>query len=53
MRDAETMYAERSLSRLKELAKMMGGVIRPASIARACCNPVVIARNRGSSVSSA
>ena len=53
IRDAETMYAEMSPSRFKALAKIMGGVIRPASMARACCNPVVIARNRGSSVSSA
>lgn len=53
MRDAEIMYAEMSGSRFKVLANMIGGVIRPASIARACCNPVVIARNSGRSVSRA
>lgn len=36
IKDAEIIYAEVSLSKLRALAKMIGGVIRPASIARAC-----------------
>jgi hypothetical protein len=53
MRDAEIIYEDKLASRFKLLAKMMGGVMRPASMASACCNPVVIARNSGRSVSSA
>ena len=45
--EAEIMYAEVSESRLRELAKMIGGVIRPASMASACCKPQVIATKSG------
>ena len=47
MRDAEIMYAEISGSKFRELAKMMGGVIKPASMANACCKPQVITTRRG------
>jgi len=53
MSEAEIMYADVALSRLRDEANIMGGVISPASIASACCNPHVIARRRGSSCSSA
>lgn len=43
IRDAEIIYAEVFGSKFKELAKMIGGVIKPASIASACCKPQVIA----------
>jgi len=49
--EAEIMYAEVAASRLSALAKMMGGVMRPANIANACCKPVVIARRIGRSAS--
>jgi len=45
--EAEIIYAEVSGSKLRELAKMIGGVIKPASIANACCKPQVIATNSG------
>ena len=49
--EAEIIYAEVSGSKPRELAKMMGGVIKPASIASACCKPQVIATKSGISVS--
>ena len=52
MSDAEIMYADVDASRLRELAKMIGGVMRPASIASACCSPHPIASNSGMSASS-
>ena len=45
--EAEIIYAEVLGSKFKELAKMIGGVIRPASIASACCRPQVIATKSG------
>lgn len=51
--DAEIMYAEVVASRLSALAKMIGGVIRPANMANACCKPVVIAKTIGKSASRA
>ena len=53
MSDAEIMYDEVSESRFRALAKMIGGVIKPASMARACWSPLAAARTRGSSESSA
>lgn len=53
IREAEIKYAEVALSRLSAEANIMGGVIRPASMASACCNPHVIASSSGSSWSSA
>lgn len=53
MREAEIMYADISASRLSVLAKMIGGVISPASIASACWRPLVNARRMGSSESRA
>ena len=49
---AEIMYALISLSRARLLAKIMGGVMRPASMARECWSPVVMATTMGSSLSS-
>lgn len=49
--EAEIIYAEAFGSKFKELAKMIGGVIRPASIASACCKPQVIATKSGISES--
>lgn len=49
IREAEIKYAEVALSRLRAEANIIGGVIRPASIASACCNPHVIASKSGSS----
>lgn len=53
MRDADIMYAEVSASRLSALANMIGGVIKPANIARACCRPQATAKRRGRSDSNA
>ena len=53
IKDAEIMYADVAESRLSALAKIIGGVIRPASIARACWRPLAAARRMGSSESSA
>ena len=53
MRDAEIMYADVSGSKFKALAKIIGGVMRPASIASACCNPHVRANKIGNSESKA
>ena len=53
MSDAEIMYAEVVASRFSALAKMIGGVMRPANIAKACCKPEVIARRIGKSASRA
>ena len=53
MSDAEIMYEDVAASRLRALAKMIGGVMSPASIASACWRPLAAARRRGSSESSA
>jgi hypothetical protein len=53
MRDAEIIYALVALSKLSADAKMIGGVMSPASMASACCNPLVIASASGRSASSA
>lgn len=47
IRDVETRYCERSTERLAALARIMGGVITPANIARACWNPRRSARSTG------
>lgn len=47
IKDAEIIYAEVSGSKLRELAKIMGGVIKPASMANACCKPQVMATRSG------
>ena len=47
IRDAETIYAESSGSKFRELAKIIGGVIKPASMANACCKPQVMATRSG------
>lgn len=51
IKDAETRYADVLLSKLRFDTNMMGGVMRPASIASTCCNPLAMARTRGSSSS--
>ena len=53
IKEAEIIYADVGASRLSADAKMIGGVIRPASIAKACCNPLVIATSKGRSSLSA
>ena len=45
------MYADISESRFSELAKMIGGVMRPASMASECWKPLAMASTRGSSSS--
>ena len=51
--EADIKYAEVAASKFRAEAKIIGGVIRPASIASACCKPLVIANANGRSVSSA
>lgn len=51
MRDADIMYDEVEASSARVDARIIGGVIRPASIARECCSPLVMARISGSSSS--
>lgn len=53
IRDADIKYDDSALSRLRLEANMIGGVINPANIANACCNPLVIARKSGRSSSNA
>jgi len=53
IKEEDIIYAEVAGSRLNEEAKIIGGVMRPASIARACWKPLVIAKIRGRSASSA
>ena len=47
IKEAETIYAEVFESKFKELAKIIGGVIKPASIASACCKPQVMVTRSG------
>lgn len=53
IKDADIMYADVAESRLSALAKMIGGVINPANIARACWSPHVMASSSGNSESRA
>ena len=44
MNQADIIYADICASNINVVANIIGGVIKPASIASACCNLLAIAR---------
>jgi hypothetical protein len=49
IKDADTIYTDKSALKLNAFAKIIGGAINPASIANACCKPQDIDTSSGKS----